>query len=470
MIRRGDLATFEGMVVVEELLRAFPDVKLEDDAALERLEGIKDAAFARRVRERILPSAEVLVARLAEASRDLEGAQARSEAYRDILERLCGKLAGMAAGGAAREAASGLLGWLERELQSALRGEPQPGLLVQERFMRIMTAHVQVRPSGHEYFVEGSETLLESALRAGLAVDYGCSGGTCGKCKARVISGQVQKVRHSDYPLTAGERSAGVVLMCCNTAVVDLVIEAHEARGAADMPQQAIEARVKTTSELAGDMRLLHLQTPRTDRLRFLAGQSVTLAVAGAPASAFPVASCPCDDRNLHFHVPRQPGDAFSERVFAGLKAGDTVRVEGPVGQFVLDEESHRPLAFVAGNAGFAPVKSLIEHAMALDTAETISLYWIASGPNGPYLDNLCRSWAAALDNFRYVPVKAEGPLSDAAAARRALAQALEDPAWGGERDVYVAGPAAMAGAAKSLLLEKGVARERLSVLPLGDF
>ncbi len=68
--------------------------------------------------------------------------------------------------------------------------------------------------------------------------------------------------------------------MCCNTAVADLVIEAREAHGAADMPLQTIDARVKSVSPLGDDVRLLHLQTPRSNRLRFLAGQSVSLALA----------------------------------------------------------------------------------------------------------------------------------------------------------------------------------------------
>ena len=142
-----------------------------------------------------------------------------------------------------------------------------------------MTARVKIQPSGHAFVVDGDDTLLEAALRAGLALDYGCSIGSCGKCKARIVSGEVRKTRHSDLALTAAEKSAGIALMCCNTAVGDVVIEAREAHGAADMPLQRIDARVKAVRPLAEDVRLLHLQTPRTNRLRFLAGQSVSLAL-----------------------------------------------------------------------------------------------------------------------------------------------------------------------------------------------
>lgn len=321
-----------------------------------------------------------------------------------------------------------------------------------------MTAHVLLKPSGREFLVEGNDSLLEAALRSGLSLDYGCSSGGCGKCRARVVSGQVQRTRHSDYVLTAAEKSAGVVLMCCNTALTDLVIEAREAHGAADMPLQAIDARVRSVSPLGDALRLLHLQTPRSNRLRFLAGQSVSLSLAGGIAASLHVASCPCDERNLQFHVRRRAGDAFAERVFGGLKGVDSVRVEGPRGEFVLHEDSHRALLFIAGESGFAPIKSLIEHAMALEAAGPMHLVWVAAGANGHYLDNLCRSWSDALDEFRYTPLADDETV---------LRQVLQDHPRLVECDVYVAGPAPWAGAAEFQLLERGLPRGQLFVSAL---
>jgi CDP-4-dehydro-6-deoxyglucose reductase, E3 len=327
-----------------------------------------------------------------------------------------------------------------------------------------MTARVKIRPSGHEFVVEGEDTLLEAALRAGLALDYGCSSGSCGKCKARIVSGEVRRTRHSDLALTAAEKSAGIALMCCNTAIGDLVIEAREAHGAADMPPQRIEARVKTLRPLAEDIRLLHLQTPRTNRLRFLAGQSVSLALPDGSQAACPIASCPCDDRNLEFHVRRCRGDGFASRVFGALKSTDAVRVEGPYGEFVLDEASRRPLVFLAWGIAVAPVKSLIEHATALDAARPLDLYWIASAAGGHYLDNLCRAWRDALDEFRYVPLVADGAASDEHVAQAVLQQVLREHPDPAGRDVYVAGPRALAEAAGRALGEHGLPPEQLRV------
>jgi len=462
-IRSGELATFEGMVSAEDLQRAYPQARLADDSGLERLERIKDDAFARRMRERLLPNSEVLLARLSAMSAERDQVETRLDHYRTIVDEVRRKLRELGESASPRDAAAGLLDWLERRLAPGPQGGSSRPLRMQQDVLRIMSAHVQIKPSGHEFFVDGNDSLLEAALRAGLALDYGCSAGSCGKCKAKVVSGEVQKTAHSDYVLTAAEKNAGVILMCCNTAAVDLVIEAREAHGAADMPLQDIEARVKSVSAIAEDVRLLHLQTPRSNRLRFLAGQSVSLTLAGDASASCPVASCPCDDRNLQFHVRRRAGDAFAERVFEGLGATDTVRVEGPRGTFVLDEESSRPLVFIAGDAGFAPIKSLIEHAMALEAAESISLYWIASGPGGHYLDNLCRSWSDALDDFRYVPVTLDGGWSPET-VERVLPQVLRNHPELEGCDIYVSGPESLTNAAEYLLLDRGLPRAQLSL------
>jgi len=453
-IRSGELLAFEGMVAAEDLLRLYPQARLEGELGLERFEAIKDEAYRRRMRERLMPSTDALVARVVELGQERARAQGMLEHYRLLVEALQAKL---------REAgAEELLAWLRQRLEPG----PQIGesLFVEESFLRIMTAHVQVQPGGREFFVEGSDSLLEAALRAGLSLDYGCSAGSCGMCKARVVSGRVQRTRHSDYVLTAAEKNAGVALMCCTTALTDLVIEAREAHGAADMPLQTIDAKVKSVRPLGEDMRLLHLQTPRSNRLRFLAGQSVKLSLGEGIEAVFPVASCPCDDRNLQFHVRRRADNPFAARVFDGVQATDTVRVEGPRGEFVLDEESHRPLVFVACEIGFAPVKSLIEHAMALDTSETLEVVWIAAGAGGRYLDNLCRAWADALDGFRYTPVVAGAGVPDEAALEAAVQQIVGQHPKLDDCDIYLAGPAAWTSVLASRLLARGVPQGQLRV------
>jgi len=452
-IQSGELASFEGRLSADDLLRLYPAVHLESDIGFERVTAIKEEAFGMRLRERMLPGPEILAHRLFEQSRDLADLRAHLQRYHAMVVGLRERLSDEEARGTgdARSSAARLGEFLERELQTVLGGTEAPNaLVVMDDMLRVMSAHVVVRPSRHEFFVDGADTILDAALRSGLALNYGCSNGNCGLCKARVVSGQVQKVRHQDYVLSEAEKQQGYTLMCSHTALGDLVIEALESSEAGDIPPQQIVAKVKALHDLGGDLMQLHLQTPRTSRLRFLAGQNLTLT-AGESSTQLPIASCPCDDRNLHFHVARNAEDGFSRKVFSSLKAGDPVTLFGPWGDFVLRADSLRSILFLACDTGFAPIKSLIEHAMALEASERLHLYWVATRPAGHYLANLCRSWADALDNFIYTPIAAEH--ADAAEfIRRVGADHADLNAF----DIYLAGPEAFVLDAARALREQG--------------
>jgi len=108
---------------------------------------------------------------------------------------------------------------------------------------------------------------------------------------------------------------------------------------------------------------------------------------------------------NLQFHIGLDKKDSVANYLAETAKVNDLINLQGPVGSFVLNENSPNPLVFIAEGIGFASIKGLIEHAMALDVAEKIFLFWIAGTEEKHYLNNLCRAWNDALDNFEYLPL-----------------------------------------------------------------
>lgn len=457
-IKKGELPTFEGMVKPKDLLRVYPDTRLDNSSELERFTYIKDEAFAHRVRERLLPEPEVLAERLSGLGKELARTRAQVERYKTITDWLYDKFSEYerSSGQDIRLVMGPLKLWLRHELEKQTPSDYLQSYVVKESFLRLMTAHVRLVPGQREFFVEGSDTILDAALRAGISLRYGCSNGNCGLCKARVVSGKTLPMRHSDYVFSDAEKNQGYVLLCSHTAVTDLEIEAPQIGGAQDIPGQQIATRVKKIESLGEDMALLHLQTPRTRRLQFLAGQAVTLETANGAEADYPVASCPCDDRNLQFHVRRLPGNRFADYVFKKLKNGDIVALAGPKGEFTLNEESPRSLIFLAHGTGFAPIKSLIEHAMARDVAETLHLYW-TSEAGGHYLNNLCRSWTDALDNFHHTPL-----VADAAQLTQALKQITMDHPDLNGFDIYAAGPEDFLASVKKYLRDNNFPENQL--------
>ncbi|HUV23036.1 MAG TPA: 2Fe-2S iron-sulfur cluster-binding protein [Gammaproteobacteria bacterium] len=405
-IRAGLLQTFEGEIVLADLLHAYPNAQIEDSSMLDRVaQIIEQASFINTDTATRKPDNLALGTRVMALGKDLSQQQRLVSGYRKLLRELRMEIDRLADNSAAPHP---LGQWLdEAEATLAADGDTIDQPLINETFLRVMTAQATVIPSGHEFFVEGADSILEAGLRGGLALNYGCSNGNCGLCKMRVVSGDTRKIRHHDYALTEAEKGLGYILGCSHTAVSDVVLEADEAQGSADIPKQTIPLRLKRIERPSADVLIVSTRTPRTNRLRFLAGQRATLSVDQVGSALYPIASCPCDDMNLQFHIALNPGDAVAKYLAEAASTNDTLMLEGPNGSFVLDENSPRALVFIAEGIGFASIKGLIEHAMALDTAEQIYLFWITDDDAPPYLNNLCRSWNDALDNFAYQPLPA---------------------------------------------------------------
>ena len=313
------------------------------------------------------------------------------------------------------------------------------------------TAHVKVIPSGHEFCISGNESILEAGVRAGYALDYGCSNGNCGRCIVRVETGSTTPLRHHDFALSAAAKAQGMILSCCHTAHSDLVIQADEARGAGDIPLQSISLRLRKIDRSQDGILIVNARPPRARRLRFLAGQGAELKVAGHGARQYPIASCPCDDMNLQFHVPTNNHDPVAKWLWQA-KHNDTVELTGPHGDFILNENSPNPLVFVASGTGFGPVKALIEHAMALATAPQIILLWQTT-TQCHYLHNLPRSWNDALDKFHYIPYS--GPLTAKSIRQEMLTRSAYSPE---SMDFYAAVDATTRQALEAYLVSQRVA------------
>src|SRR5688572_29927932 len=91
-----------------------------------------------------------------------------------------------------------------------------------------MSYQITVKPSGHSFEAAENETILHSALEAGVNLPYGCRDGACGACKGRVLEGQITYEGNDPVALTENEKHAGYALFCSARPLSDLVIESRE--------------------------------------------------------------------------------------------------------------------------------------------------------------------------------------------------------------------------------------------------
>ena len=463
-IQENKLVVMEGTVRLSDLKKAFPDATYEDNTVIEKMERLmEDAVHKMAQSEREGAQVDSLSRRIVKLNKELAQERARGDSMEELLDGLKQKFMELNISSQPEKTIADIKNWFTEGCQS-LGAEKllTPLDQLQNQVKQFMLPHVRLLPSRHDYISDKSESLLQSALRAGLAVDYGCNNGVCGKCKAKLLSGRVEEMKHHDYVFTESDKSQGYILTCCNRALSDITLETTEAVNADEIPLQTIQTRVKKLEQLHDHVAILTLRTPRSQRLRFLAGQHLELSLNdhkddnGNPVQAeYTIASCPCEPNTLQFHIPINERSLFSETVINELKHGDAITINGPYGNFVLDEDSPNSLIFIAWDTGFAPIKSLTEHAISLEHAESIHTYWLTNLVENHYMHNLCRSWNDALDNFTYTPIVTE---AKAAAIAETLVRHLHKEHHHLHTfDLYISAPSHLNQILKPLLIAHGV-------------
>lgn len=274
------------------------------------------------------------------------------------------------------------------------------------------THQITIRNTGHTFAARPGETILEAALREGLMLPYGCRDGACGSCKGKLIEGSIDYGKYASKALSDAERESGLTLFCQARPSSDVVIEAREVRKAGDIQIRTLPCRVQEIQRPTEDVAILYLKLPANERLQFLPGQYLDVLLKDGTRRSFSMANA-LDDEMLQLHVRRVAGGAFTDHVFSKMKERDILRFEAPLGTFYLREDSTKPIVFVASGTGFAPIKSMIESALAKGIARPMTLYWGGRRPRDLYLSDLPQKWAAVHAHFRFVPVVSDALAED---------------------------------------------------------
>jgi CDP-4-dehydro-6-deoxyglucose reductase, E3 len=257
-------------------------------------------------------------------------------------------------------------------------------------------------------------------------------------------------------------RARGQTLMCCATALEDVELEVETASltdGAAAPARH--EGRVERMERLAPDVMRLWVALNSGERMRFEAGQYINILLDDGARRAFSFANPPHDNARIELHVRLVPGGRFTTHVFERMRGGDTIAFEGPLGRFIL-RESARPILFVAGATGFAPIKSIVEDAFRRGIQRPMWLYWGVREHKDLYMAELAGQWQREHANFHFVPVLSDADGDSAWTGRRGLvheALLADHPDLNGF-EVYACGSTRMVEAAVPDFMAHGLGEQ----------
>ena len=265
-----------------------------------------------------------------------------------------------------------------------------------------MSYTVTLKASGKTFQAKPSQTILEAAADAGITIPYGCRSGMCGSCKGKLVSGDVMLEDYQESALTEQEKSDGLILCCKALATESITIDIRESEEEV-IKSKVTPVRVESLEKLNQDVIKMMLKLPGDESLKFKAGQYIEFIMPDNSRRAFSLANPPHEDL-LELHLRLIEGGKFTQFVFNEMKEKSIHRIDGPIGQFYL-RESEKPIIFVAGGTGFAPVKSVIEDMIFNNINRPIFLYRGVGKFEDLYMHDLSLEWSNTIDEFTYIPV-----------------------------------------------------------------
>ena len=220
--------------------------------------------------------------------------------------------------------------------------------------------------------------------------------------------------------------------------------------------QDDVRCRIDAIDAVTPDIRLVSLSAMDGGLFVWRAGQYVSLRTQGHEPRDYSIASVPGSDR-LEVHVRRSGGGGLSDALCGDLAVGDEILAQGPFGAAYFRESHGGPLLALAGGTGLAPMKAIVETALAKGLNRDVHLYVGVRTESEIYLERHFIALSRAHANFRFITVVSEptensgrrtGLVGDAVAADFQLLYGHQ---------CYIAGPPAMAEACRAMLKLKSV-------------
>ena len=226
-----------------------------------------------------------------------------------------------------------------------------------------MRVQVKARDRSFDFEAGLGEKILYAGLRAQAALPYECATGTCGTCKAKLVSGEVD----DGWPEAPGKKSVkperAEFLMCQCTAKTDLQIEVARPAppfGPGERPVGPRSGTVGAVRPLTHDVGAFDvaLELP----CDFEAGQFMAVHAPGVRGRrGYSMVNFDRGAQRLEFVIKKKPGGGFSDWLFSDRSAGAKIELVGPLGKATFTPGLDKNLLIIAGGSGIAGMMSILK-------------------------------------------------------------------------------------------------------------
>jgi len=303
--------------------------------------------------------------------------------------------------------------------------------------------------------VAEGQTVADASYRARINIPMDCRDGVCGTCKAFCDSGEFDGGSYLPDALSADEEQDGYVLTCQMKPRSDLALQIACTSAVAKTCAATFRGSVTGLDRLSPTTVALTIEITDRDKLAFLPGQYVNIAVPGTEESrSYSFSNAPDDDA-LTFLVKITPGGVMSTYLDERAEVGDAIAFTGPHGSFFLREASD-PVLLLAGGTGLAPILAILRTLGAQQSKRPIHLLYGATTDDDVVETDTIEALAASIPGMTWAHCVAD---KDTTAPHQGYVTSLIEPEHlhDGTAAVYLCGPPAMVDGVRSHFFDQGM-------------
>lgn len=221
------------------------------------------------------------------------------------------------------------------------------------------------------------------------------------------------------------------------------------------MSDKTINAQVEKISPLTDS--IMQLILVPDEYIDYQAGQYLQILFA-EEAFSYSIANAPLGSHKYELHIRHSLDNPYNQLLFAHIKKYGSVTLRLPYGDCSIEAlDSKRPILFIAGGTGFAPVHAMIEQLLANSDPRSFELFWGARSQSDLYLGEKVINWQTHVRRFSYFSL-----LSDESQETLISYVLAKHPTDLNEWQVVLSGPFDMVYSTRDALVHNGMSPKQI--------
>jgi len=316
---------------------------------------------------------------------------------------------------------------------------------------------------------EPGEWMFEVCDRVKGGIPFSCKAGACGTCATPVLQG----IENLAPPTAREARTLGEAGLDPATHRLPCLKDVMQGDVTFGTPIHAQGSALSTHEVVVESFRPLNLTVAEVrffvpkDSFTFSPGQYVIFHIpqtGQVVRRSYSISTPPSDRRHFEICVRAVAGGHGSNYIHR-LRPGNILKVEGPMGDFVLDEQSDRDILMIATGTGMSPIKSMLMHLLDKRSRRRVRLFFGVRHEADLFYTDLLRGLQAHYPEFEATVIQSQPDPGRWAGAKGRVTDLIDQRITAADAkntEVYMCGGRPMIDEASAKLKALGFPEDRI--------